>query len=154
MHDMQNVKWWLHNIFFKRTISLMVTCHVIYAQNIHQKLISTAQILTNNFQNTFAKKHSNIGYSNIGFCKGTQILTNNFQNTFCQKSIQILDIAREHTYFDKQPLKHSLPNKPFGRSGRVTHVIIITIYDACQKWGWTDERTESWILGVGLCRLG
>ena len=41
----------------------MVTCHVIYAQNIHQKLISTAQILTNNLQNTFGQiKHSNIEY--------------------------------------------------------------------------------------------
>ena len=43
---------------------------------------------------------------------------------------------------------------PFGRSRRVTHTIIMTIYDACRKWRQTNERTnrrtESWILGVGL----
>ena len=62
----------------------MVTYHVIYAQqSIHQKLISTAQILTNNLQNTFCQKHSNIGYQKLDLLwmvkdfhgRETQILT-------------------------------------------------------------------------------
>ena len=103
---MQNVKWWLHNIFFKRTISLMVTCHVIYAQNIHQKLISTAQILTNNFQNTFCQKTFKHRIFKYWILQGNTDFDKQLpKHSLPKKNIQILDIVRKHRFFKQLP-KH------------------------------------------------